>query len=232
MPRLKNRQQQIPNGFRFGLPEANWKAQPFQSFDSIVNSVAAITNANPALSAKHGWPTDRGQIADWIDEFNAQICAQNNWVQYINQGGEAYPPPKSKPLSVAKNVAAGAKTLASWIGSGAHPVSKQQAEQRALVCSKCPLNEPGDFSNFFTRATSELLRMQVQTAQDLDLTTPHDSKLGVCKACDCPMRLKVWTPLEPILEHLLPEAKAALDKNCWIIAEELASHLESQLSKT
>ena len=62
--------------------------------------------------------------------------------------------------------------------------------------------------------------MQIQTAQELDLTTPYDSKLGVCAACDCPMRLKVWTPLKLILEHMLPEAKAALDSKCWITAEE------------
>jgi hypothetical protein len=74
-------------------------------------------------------------------------------------------------------------------------------------------------SNFYTRSASELLRMQMQTAQELDLTTPYDSKLGVCAACDCPMRLKVWTPLKLILEHLLPEAKAALDPKCWILDE-------------
>ena len=220
MPRLRDRNHQIPNGYRFGLPEANWKAPPFASFVQIVNQVQRIVAANPALAQSKGWPTARPDIENWVDEFNATICQMNGWTNYIVDGGSVWSPPKPVPLSAARNVAAGAKTLASWISQGATPVSRQQGEDRALVCSKCPLNQPGDLSNFFTRATSELIRMQIQTAQDLDLTTPHDSKLGVCSACDCPMRLKIWTPLKNILEHLLPGAKAALDPKCWIPAEE------------
>lgn len=230
MPRLRDRQHQIPNGYKFSLPEANWQAPPFASFDQIVNQVVRITQSNPGLAATKGWPTTLEAITDWVDEFNAQLCAQNGWTTYINDGGP--PAPKPVPLSSVRNVAAGAKTLASWIGSGAQPVTREQAEKRAAVCVKCPLNQPGDFSNFFTRATSELLRMQVQTAQELDMTTPHDAKLGVCSGCDCPLRLKTWVSLEPILEHMLPEAKSALHENCWIMAEELVQHLETQVSKT
>lgn len=205
---------------RFGLPEANWKAPPFASFVQIVNQVQRIVAANPALAQSKGWPTARPDIENWVDEFNATICQMNGWTNYITDGGSVWSPPKTVPLSAVKNVAAGAKTLASWIGSGANPVTREMAERRASVCVKCPLNEPGDLSNFFTRATSELIRMQIQTAQDLDLTTPHDSKLGVCSACDCPMRLKIFVPLDKILDHMLPEAKSALDSKCWITAEE------------
>jgi hypothetical protein len=221
MPRLRDRNHQIPNGYRFGLPEANWKSPPFASFEQIVNQVTRIVQANPALAQSKGWPTERVDVANWVDEFNAQICAMNGWVQYITDStGGPFGSPKSVPLSSVANVAAGAKTLASWIAGGLHPVDHPKAEQRAKVCSACPKNQPGDMSNFFTRSASELLRMQMQTAQELDLTTPYDSKLGVCAACDCPMRLKVWTPLKLILEHMLPEAKASLDPKCWIPGEE------------
>ena len=223
MPRLRDRNHQIPNGYRFGLPEANWKSPPFASFEQIVNQVARIVQANPALAQSKGWPVERADIANWVDEFNAQICAMNGWVQYITDAaGGAFGSPKSVPLSSVANVAAGAKTLANWIAKGANPVTRELAEDRAKVCSVCPKNQPGDFSNFFTRATSELIRMQIQTAQELDLTTPYDSKLGVCAACDCPMRLKVFVPLDKILDHMLPEAKAALDSKCWITAEDLS----------
>lgn len=223
MPRLRDRNHQIPNGYRFGLPEANWKAPPFASFEQIVNLGFRIVQANPALATAKGWPQTREDFANWVDEFNAQICAMNGWTNYISDGGSVWSPPKPVPLSAVKNVAAGAKTLASWIAEGATPVTREMAEGRALVCSKCPLNQPGDLSNFFTRATSELIRMQIQTAQDLDLTTPYDSKLGVCGACACPMRLKVFVPLEKILDHMLPEAKAALsprNPRCWILLED------------
>lgn len=227
MPRLKSRQSQIPNGFKFALPEANWKSPPFASFDSIVHTVTAIVAANPALAQQKGWPQTREGIADWVDQFNAQMCAMNGWTNYYNEGGGPADIPKPVPLSVAKNVAAGAKTLADWIGSGARPVPAGLAEARAKVCSKCPVMQQGDLSNFFTRAASELVRMQVQTAQELDMVTPYDKELGVCGACSCPMRLKVWTTLQPILDHILPEAKSALDKNCWILAEEKSHACDS-----
>lgn len=223
MPRLKSRQQQIPNGMRFAIPEANWKSPPFASFDSIVHTVSSIVAANPELAQQKGWPQTREGIADWVDEFNAQLCAQNGWTNYYNEGGGLASLPKPVPLSVAKNVAAGAKTLANWIGSGAQPVTPSLAEARAKVCSKCPVMQQGDMSNFFTRATSEIIRMQVQTAQELDMVTPYDKQLGVCGACSCPMRLKVWVGLTPILEGILPEAKAALDVKCWILDEEKES---------
>ena len=114
---------------RFGIPEANWKSPPFASFEQIVNQVARIVQANPALAQSKGWPTERADIANWVDEFNAQICAMNGWVQYITDAaGGAFGSPKSVPLSSVANVAAGAKTLASWIAKGANPVTRELAE--------------------------------------------------------------------------------------------------------
>lgn len=223
MARLKDRQHQIPGGFKFSLPEAGWKSQPYMSFDSIVNSVTGITKANPALSRHHGWPTERDDVANWVDEFNAYLCETNGWNDYITGAGGGFGPPKLAPPGKASAVVAGAKTLADWIGSGAQPVTKDHATHRAATCLKCPILQHGDWSNFFTRAASEMIRMQVQTAQDLDLTTPHDSKLGICGACSCPMRLKVFVSLKPILENILPESKEALWEHCWIRAEEKAA---------
>ena len=72
-----------------------------------------------------------------------------------------------------------------------------------------------------------LLAASNLTTLNFDLTTPHDSKLGVCKACDCPMRLKVFVPLDKIVGHMLPEAKAALDPTCWILDEERSHACDS-----
>ena len=222
--RLLNRQQHIPGGFVFALPELGWRNTPYQSFDSIVGAVHGVIQSNLKLAQEKGWPTDRESIANWIDSYNASVCEQAGWRNfYTGSGDVSPPPPKSTPLSSSvTNVAAGAKTLADWIGSGAHPVTKEQAEARAGVCVKCPMNKEGDLSNFFTRAAAEIIRMQVQTAQDLELTTKHDKQLGVCQACACPIRLKVWVALKPILEHMPAESKAALDSKCWILSEELA----------
>ena len=87
MARLKDRQRQIPNGFKFVLPEVQYESAPFSSFDTIVNSVTKVVNANPSLAEQFGWPIDRPHVADWVDSFNAQICERNGWTEFYNEGG-------------------------------------------------------------------------------------------------------------------------------------------------
>jgi hypothetical protein len=220
MSRLKDRQRQIPGGFKFELPEINWKSQPFQSFDSIVNSVTTIVNANPDLVAQRGWPVNRPEIADWVDEFNAWWCDRNGWSSYTTGGASGDPPKFQPPPGLGQALAAGAKTIADWIGVGALPVAAELSAARAATCAACPLNTPGDLSSFFTRAASEIIRRQVQEANDLQLSTPDDGKLGVCEACFCPLRLKVHVPLDVILGRIHPDSLAALHEKCWIRSEQ------------
>jgi hypothetical protein len=87
MARLKDRQRQIPGGFRFSLPEAGYESSPFSSFTQIANSVIKLTNANPNLAQKYGWPIDRAAVEDWVDDFNASICKMNGWREYYVDGG-------------------------------------------------------------------------------------------------------------------------------------------------
>ena len=122
MSRLKDRQRQIPNGFQFALPELGYKSSPFASFDSIVNSVHTVIKSNPSLAAAKGWPAERSDVADWIDNFNAQWCERNGWHDYIVGRGESSPQNLS-PCQGLRLAVAGAKTLADWIGEGAMPVS-------------------------------------------------------------------------------------------------------------
>ena len=224
MPRLKNRQSQIPNGLKFALPEVGYQSAPFTSFDTIVNQVDNIVRANPGRAQAAKWPTSREEIADWVDDFNARLCQSNGWNDYINDTGEDSPPKHGPPPGRhVWAVAAGANAIAHWIGDGSNPVSSENSCSRAATCKKCPLNQPGDFSSFFERATSEMLRKQVSAFRDEKLETPYDSSLGVCSACYCPMRLKVHFPLKYILEHIQKESYDELHKDCWIIAESKAA---------
>lgn len=214
MATLKDRQRQVPNGFRFRIPEVNYASAPFSSFDTIVNSVHSIAKSNPGLFQSKGWPQTRADVATWVDEYNARYCLEMGYLDYIN--GVEDSPPKHGPPPRVSALAAGAKSLAEWIGDGASPESHEVAEHRAEVCSKCPMNKPWDMSNFFERGTSEMLREAVAAAAQQKLVTRFDKQLGVCEACYCPMRLKVWVPLGPILNNMPEETKAALHPSCWI----------------
>lgn len=231
MRRLVNRQQQIPGGFRFSLPEIKYNSAPFSSFDVIVNSVTGLVNSNPNLARQYNWPVTRDAVADWVESVQVQICEMNGWNKYITPTGDSAPPPKHRALSPldqkqlaavankVKKVWQGVKTINDWIEAGGEPVSAQLSERRAQTCVKCPLNGKGGLEEWFTKPASEAIRKQFERLKGRNLNTSVDDKLGVCTPCICPLKLKVHAPLEHIKAHLSEEVKSLLDASCWITGE-------------
>lgn len=233
-PRLRNRQLQIPNGLTFYLPELKWRSPGGASFQGIVNALAKVIAANPYLAQKNQWPTDSRGIEDWVDTYNATICARMGWVNYIQEdaGGTTIPktsaPHQQATLQSLRNAAvaakalvAGAKTLNEYLDSGEPPVPADLAHRRAVVCSACPLNEEGDFTKWFTVPAAELIKRQIEKASSRQLTTPRDDDLHLCTACHCPLRLKIHIPIDWIIKRLSPEQTQKLHqgKSCWILQE-------------
>jgi hypothetical protein len=225
MPALKSRQKQIPNGLRFSIPEVRWQSTPFASFDTIVNQIKNLVDSNPALNAKY--PTDREAIADMVDSANAAYCQKMGWNAYINNPDSGIPDPKpmapavqSRLRSVAgavKRVNAGAALLLDWERNGQPPVDHATAECRAVICSTCPQNGKGDLTRWFTGPASELIRSQLGRLHGLNLSTSIDEQLGICDVCLCPLKLKIWAPLELIKSHIPEDVKAQLPAHCWIL---------------
>lgn len=237
MARLKNRQMQIPGGLKFYQPETRWRPQPFHSFHMIVTTLIAHRNANPALRDQHGWSTDQTAVEDEVDEFNARMCEQAGWTEYIQAPIGMAPPPffpapspmDQSALSVAagaaKKVWAGVRTLHDWLDSGESAVPPEQSAARAAVCVQCPKNGQGEFTKWFTRPAAEAIKVLMERTQDRRLSTPHDATLNICEVCYCPMKLKVHTPLSFINSHLTQQVLdelAVANPNCWIVAERKA----------
>lgn len=231
MRRLVNRQQQIPGGMKFSIPEIKYNSSPWMSFDSIVNSVLQLTNANPELSKQHNWPVTRQGVENWVESVQVQICEMNGWNKFLTPVAVDPPPPKSKALSPlsqshlsavaekVKKVWQGVKTINDWIDSGDPAVSPQLAERRAQVCVKCPLNGKGGLEEWFTKPASEAIRRQFEKMAHRHLSTSVDNELGTCTICLCPMKLKVHTPLSHIQTYMQPDVEKLLDHNCWIKSE-------------
>lgn len=238
MARLKNRQMQIPGGLKFYQPETRWQPPyPFSSFHQIVDGLIAHRNANPALRDQHGWSTDRTAVEDEVDEFNARMCEQAGWIEYIQAPvGTAPPPffPAPSPIDqnklavaagAAKKIWAGVRTLDDWLDSGEPAVPSAQSAARASVCLKCPKHGKGDFTTWFTRPASEAIKRLLERSSERKLTTPSDSQLNICEVCYCPMKLKVHTPISFVNAHLTEPVFAELEAanpNCWIVAERKA----------
>lgn len=194
--------------------------------------------ANFAKAKAAGLPLSMIDIENAVDAYNSQICRQNGWTRFLQETPAQSPFPMphqpSVPLTLrqrisrsASAVAAGTRTLLEWIASGAEAVPQEQANARAAVCARCPVNSMNapdmadkPLSQWFTVPAANAIKAALSMRDEWGLSTPDDVKLGVCLGCECVMRLKVHVPLNKFLSKMTVEGKAGLDKNCWVLAEE------------
>ena len=233
MSRLRNRTRQIPGGFQMYIPATKFKARPFSSFETIVGALMSHFAANPALAKQNGWPTDRAGVEELVDSYNAAICERMGWTDYIMLPSLSAPSPKFKALSPinaqeiaavagrVKQIWSGVKIIHDWEESGYPLVEQAKAESRAATCADCPMNGKGDFTRWFTVPAASAIKRQVERFEQRNLSTVNDEKLGVCNGCLCPLRTKVFCPIDFIRPHTGEETLKALrdGKNCWIISE-------------
>lgn len=225
---LANRNNFTPGGFRFIQPEISDKelGDPSTSFDVLVRRVIELRKANPALAQKNNLSKEYATVANEVDAYNSAICIAHGWNAFVTGGpagpfqGASRSPLLSRLESAAgsvNRVAAGVRTLLDWLGSGGRPVDSLEAEQRAVICEACPLNKPGDWKSYFTQPVAKEIGLQLEMKHKLNLKTSRDEALNVCTGCDCPLKLKVWTPMEHILKFTTEDTKKRLDARCWIL---------------
>lgn len=235
MSRLRNRQKAVPNGVSFYDPALRWQAPRYASFDTQVNGLISARLANPGKTAQFKLKTDRTSVEDEVDRYLAQKCMEMGAQDFVDttrpqaDGGQPAPVPFSsqgqnqrQSLSLSQSLqrnVAGVEVLVEWISSGTEAVPQAQANERAAVCSECPLNEHGAWSRWFTVPVSNAIRAALNQRQGFNLTTSHDEKLGVCAACLCPMKLKIWVPLDRFYSKMSQESKDSLHVDCWIRRE-------------
>lgn len=227
MARMKSLMAHPPHSWQFLQPETGQAAPFVGSFHYVCDQVLKLRNANPFLAERHGWRLDQAGIEHDVEQFNVARMIAGGWTDFIIQddgpASASYnPPPVQKKTGAAvlgsiNRVAAGVAVLLDWLGSSAKPVDHVLADKRASVCATCPKNDGGDFTKFFTQPIADKIRTQMEIRGDLQLRTPHDEKLTICSACDCPLKLKVWVPLDHILAHTSEETKTRLDPRCWIL---------------
>jgi hypothetical protein len=209
------------------LPEVGMKQMLKGSFSEMVQAFAQIVARNPAFAQKYKWPTDRTGQEDFVDEHNAQRLLKSGFVQFVDLAGatppyDASPGVKKNWRQVAAAVTAGGKSWSRMLSPGGHPVDRTLALQRAGVCLSCPKHDTtGGFGKYFLKATAASLQAAAGVLKDLHgCKTEHDEKLGICTACLCPVRSKIWFPIEyltPVPDDVWPE----LSRNpaCWLLTE-------------
>ncbi len=203
------------------FPQAGMQ-KPFSgSFTEVVKFTYDFFSKNPALAEKNGWSTDT--VETFVDQYNAQRMVAGGFLNFVELEGDP-PPPGGIGRSSHVGVVAGkvSTTLtgaAIWkeMFQGSKPVAKEEAERRAAVCSDCPQNDKrGTFKDWFIATIAKGLTEVVGMLNAQNLKTSRDSELGRCKACNCPMRAKVWPTIEVIRKHMPLADISKLDPRCWI----------------
>jgi hypothetical protein len=224
---LKDENKQIPNGYTFYQPETGWRSRPWSSLRGIAEALVAHRKANPFLIQKHGWSADYHEVYKEVISYNVRICQQMGWMDYLHEvegagGRPANVPFLQSPKSLIDRVkgnVAGGETLVEWLTSKEEAVPADQANSRAATCAVCPSNRKAKLGDIFTVAAAAAVMAAYELRRQWKLETPSDNEIGVCDACDCPMKLKVHVPTKWVQKRITQSQFDALDGKCWIRKE-------------
>lgn len=215
--------QALPNGQIWRAPS------PLNfNFRQQVQNIVNWRKSNPIITSKLKLSLDPDVVAqEMIDQTVARLKYLKGADSYLKYD-DAVKLDEKKTASiweyVKKGVAAavtGEETLRDWLGSGGKPVERELAESRARICSDCPQNTKSHWSLSLFGTAAQAVKSIVELKNGMKLKTSYDDKLGVCKACLCPLETKVHVPLAHIFEYMDDETKQNLDPRCWITSEEM-----------
>jgi hypothetical protein len=114
-----------------------------------------------------------------------------------------------------KNYLVGVGTLIEWFGIDFETVEPEVAEHRAMICVACPHNQHHKLEERFGEYAHTLMGLK-HWLRKKNCNTIHDEELHVCELCNCPMKVKVWTPKELAGKNMDTETKKKLPHYCWI----------------
>lgn len=126
---------------------------------------------------------------------------------------------RARLAEAARRYAKGTKTLIDWLGDGGVPVPERQANLRSLACVDCPLNRPVRWTDLIEAGVAEAVKKQESVRLGADMRLALDSKLGMCKACGCYLKLKLWVPFKHIAANTDDKTVKELHHKCWYFRE-------------
>jgi len=113
------------------------------------------------------------------------------------------------------------EVLTSWLADGAPVVAPELAEKRGQVCLNCPLNTKAAWWEKIAKdPIADTIREWIQIKDRMNIGVQAELEMGMCRACGCCLRLKLWEPLHYIIDHTPPETMAKYVPECWIITEQ------------
>lgn len=114
--------------------------------------------------------------------------------------------------------------LNDWLGEGGQPVTLEDAQRRADICTKgcdgemCPCND-ADPSWTWNLVSQFYISRQMALKETMKLHLKDEDKLHTCSKCGCVLRLKVWTPFQHIFRHMSDQQFDQFPDWCWLKIE-------------
>lgn len=195
---LPNTHTAPPGGWRYRAPHTG---QPFvgASLPDLLHQVRAHYKATG-----YKQPENLEQLVE------ENLCAA--MPDYCTGNAQPVRPTLAHTLHT---VLQGTKTLGSWLLGGRHYVEQAVANQRAQVCSSCPMNEePEGCTSCNRKSLTEAVEKIVGKR-----STPYDGQLQACRVCACHLRSKVHLPHAVLWRHMPAEQKERLPAHCWLLTE-------------
>jgi len=231
MPRLISRDKFPPGGGFQVLHAETGMAKPFTgSFREAVRFELEFRRSNPSIAQRLNLPVDQNAVESWVDEQNAIRCLSHGWLEYVDVNSA--PPSmlndaqkKSLYGRVAAVVGKGRAAMSAYTSmfGTEGPVARDLAERRAEVCVGCPQNDKKTgFQDYFAAGAATAIMGILGALKDLNHKTSHDGELGICKACDCPLRAKIFVSNKNIVKNMPEEVWPKLERDkvrCWVLSE-------------
>lgn len=224
---------EIPSGgWQFYQPETKWRAPtPISStLNQTVMLIVAMRRKNPAITAKFKLATNTEAVKSELLRFNrkrlglSEESTPSPFQTFRRSssggaGGAAGGRGVIDSMSGFKRAAQGTAVVLDWLGSGANTVSQELAEKRAATCVQCQNNVPG---SWYTEAPAEIIKKAVEAWKTMtgkvsfEFKTEQGDKLKSCDTCKCLLPLKVFVPMEHIIQKTRPDVMEELPSLCWI----------------
>ena len=207
-------------GWQFRQSQTGWvNPAAMIGKSASVDAIRKHRLANPAITAKHKLSTDPVVIEQELIAFQrarGALPPEQQQPSFFVQRS-SLPAQVHEAAAAIKRAAQGTSVILDWLASGGAPVAQELANKRASICIGCKKNVEGAW---YTVAPAELIKSTLEARKDLTLVTPSDAALKSCDVCKCLLRLKVWCPLTPIIQHTKPEIMAEFPRHCWIASRD------------
>lgn len=191
MLHILNKERCAPGGWQYRQPETGYVMRSIVWGD-LARRVASHRVAN-GIALKPGWES----------ELENDVCEQAGYDGRVCQFVENPAPRRGVRLDDVLNFL---RVAARWLPKREW-VAQEEAERRAAICAKCPLNVKVDGCTTCRNLVKDVAEFLGSR------TTPQDSELEACGVCGCSNKAQVHLPMDALARGVTADME--FPEWCW-----------------